>query len=121
MEAERYFELIGRTIERALRKDCLIIFFGSAVRENFGRASDIDVALFCSEPLSFTEYSRLLSEIEELPILRDVDLVDLWRVDSYDFLSKILEEGLFWKSSEELMRLLRRRLEGLRKSEVKTS
>ena len=117
----RYFELIGRTIERALRKDCLIIFFGSAVRENFGRASDIDVALFCSEPLSFTEYSRLLSEIEELPILRDVDLVDLWRVDSYDFLSKILEEGLFWKSSEELMRLLRRRLEGLRKSEVKTS
>lgn len=119
MDAEKYFDLIGRAIEKALVKDCLVIFFGSAVRENFGRTSDIDVALFCSEPLSFAEYSKVLSEIEELPILRNIDLVDLWRVNSYDFLSKIVEEGFFWRSSEGLIRLLKEHLEGLRKSEAK--
>ncbi len=120
MERKRYIEAIGKTIERILGRECLIVFFGSVLREDFGRTSDIDVAVFCSEPLTYREYLKVLLELETLPFLRDIDLVDLWRVNSADFLSKIVEEGYFWKSSEGLITLLKGRLKGLRRSEIKT-
>ncbi len=119
MEGRRYLELVGKAIEKALDGECLVVFFGSVLRQDFGRSSDIDVAVFCSEPLKGHEYGRILSEFEKLPILRDIDLVDLWCVNSPEFLSKILEEGFIWKSSEGLMNLLKERLEDLRRLETK--
>lgn len=96
-------------------------FLGSLIKGGFSRLSDVDVAVFCREPLSGRTYMRILEALESLPLLREVDIIDLWRVSSADFLEKVLKEGLIWRSSEELMKTLKERLEGLRRSEARAS
>ncbi|MEJ5339217.1 MAG: nucleotidyltransferase domain-containing protein [Aquificaceae bacterium] len=115
MERAQILSLIGIAIEEVLQKDCLVVFYGSVLSERFSRSSDVDVGIFCKDQIEGKEYMRLLSRLEELPLLRDVELIDLWRVKSAEFLDKIIQEGYFWKSSKELMTLLRRRLEDLKK------
>jgi predicted nucleotidyltransferase len=115
VERAQILSLIGIAIEEVLQKDCLVVFYGSVLSERFSRSSDVDVGIFCKDQIEGKEYMRLLSRLEELPLLRDVELIDLWRVKSAEFLDKIIQEGYFWKSSKELMTLLRRRLEDLKK------
>ena len=110
-----YVRLIGKAIENALKKDCLIIFFGSILTDRFSRTSDIDVGVYCGEPLTSKEYVNILDELEKIPILRDVDVVDLATVENEEFLSSVLNRGKVWKSSEELLRSLKKRLESLKK------
>ncbi|ADY74006.1 DNA polymerase beta domain protein region [Desulfurobacterium thermolithotrophum DSM 11699] len=97
-----YMKIVGRAIEKAVNKSCLIIFFGSILTDKFSRTSDIDVGVFCGAPLTPKEYVSVLEEIEKAPILREVDLVDLAKVDDERFLSSILERGKIWKSSRDL-------------------
>jgi hypothetical protein len=58
----------------------------------------------------------VLEEIEKAPILREVDLVDLAKVNDEKFLSSVLERGKVWKSSRELFQNLKKRLENLNRS-----
>jgi len=110
-----YVEIVGKAIERAINKDCVIIFFGSILTDKFSRTSDIDVGVFCGAPLTPKEYVNVLEEIEKAPILREVDLVDLAKVNDEKFLSSVLERGKVWKSSRELFQNLKKRLENLRR------
>lgn len=98
--------MVGRALERVLPENSLIIFFGSILSDRFSRTSDIDVAVY-SPGLSDLDFLKLYDAVEELPILREVDIVNLERVRDRKFLKKVLEEGLFWKSLEELVRGLR--------------
>ena len=107
-------EMVGRALERVLPENSLIIFFGSILTDRFSRTSDIDVAVY-SPGLSDSEFLKLYDAVEELPILREVDIVNLERVKDKEFLKKVLEEGLFWKSSEELVRGLRELLKNLQR------
>ena len=88
---------------------------GSVADSNLRRTSDIDVALYCREGLSSIEYLQILDEIERLPILRDVDLVNLCEIKDRDFLKNILERGKVWKGSKELLEDLKRRIKNLEK------
>ncbi len=109
MSRRDYIEMVGRAVEEALGgMDCLIVFFGSVLRKDFGRSSDIDVAVYCGRELTGREYVDIMDRIEELPILRDVDLVDLAVVKDRGFVKRVLEEGLIWKGSEGLLKDLRR-------------
>ena len=47
MEGRRYLELVGKAIEKALDRECLVVFFSSILRQDFGRGSDIDVTISC--------------------------------------------------------------------------
>ncbi len=111
---EDYIKLVGRALEGALPENSLIIFFGSVLTDRFSRTSDIDVAVY-SPGLSDSDFLKLYDALEELPILREVDIVNLETVKNPEFLRRVLEEGLFWKRREELVRDLRGRLESLRK------
>ncbi len=104
-----YIELVGNALSRVLGDDCLIIFFGSVVNGNFTRASDIDVAVFCGRELTGREMWEIEDAIEELPILRKVDVVDLSLVKDREFLSQILK-GRVWKGPKELLNALRKLL-----------
>ncbi len=113
-KVERYRELIVGAFERVLKRDFLLMLFGSFSRGKVDRLSDIDVAVYAGEPLSPKEYFELRCALEELPILRDVDLVDLAEVEDPIFLREVLK-GKVWKSSPGLLKDLRKRLRSLRK------
>jgi len=103
---ERYLRLVGEALERAF-PEADIIFFGSLVEGGFSyRLSDIDVALYLGRPLTDAEYGRLLKVLEELPLLRRVEVVDLGRVKDQAFLRHIVERGRLWKGSRERLQSL---------------
>ncbi len=112
---EDYMRLIGDAIKRSLKKDCLIIFFGSVADGNLRRTSDIDVAIYCREGLSSIEYLQILDQIEGLPILRDIDLVNLCEIKDEEFLKNILERGKIWTGSKELLEDLKRHIKNSEK------
>lgn len=71
-----------------------LYLFGSFAREEGGRASDLDLALLAERPLR--ERMPLLREaLEEAPIVRRVDLVDLGEADP-GFRERVLREGVLW-------------------------
>ncbi|GEM_PF-945152 len=112
-----YMEMISRALEKVLKdKDYVLIFFGSAAERKLKRTSDIDVAIYLGERIDPFTYAKIMEAVEELPMLRDIDLVDLAEVKDLSFLKEILEGGLIWKSSKDLLESLRRRLEDMRKS-----
>jgi len=114
---QEYMDMIGEAISEVLKgEDCLVIFFGSVVRGDLRRTSDIDVGLYCREGLDPKLYLRIMDRIEDLPMLRKVDLIDLSAVKDPDFLENALEEGVVWKGSSDLLKDLKRHLESLRKS-----
>ncbi len=112
-----YMSMIGKALKRVLKdRDYLLIFFGSVAKGKLKRTSDIDVALYLGEKIDPLTYAKIMEAVEELPILRDMDLVDLAEIKDLSFLKEILEGGLIWKSSKDLLESLRRRLEDTRKS-----
>ena len=112
-----YINMVGKAVEEVFKnEDCLVIFFGSVARGDMKRTSDIDVGIYCKGGIDPVLYTRLEKRIEELPILRRVEIVDLNRVYDSDFLQNILKEGKIWKGSKDLLKDLERRLASLKKS-----
>ncbi len=69
--------------------------FGSVARGDFDRTSDIDIALDADAPLDPDRLAALREALEEAPIVRRVDLVDMARV-SPELRRRIREEGRPW-------------------------
>ncbi|WP_293443852.1 nucleotidyltransferase domain-containing protein [Persephonella sp.] len=111
---KEYMDMIGKAVERATKGRCIIIFFGSIVDERFSRTSDIDVAVYCGRKLSSGEILKIKEEINKLPILREVDLVDVGSITDIKFIDNIIK-GKIWKSTPELLKDLKKRLQSLKK------
>ena len=78
-------ELLGsvkKIIHRHLGTDVQIVLFGSRASGTSVDSSDYDIGLRAKEPIEPLTMARIASEIEELPILRKVDIVDLSKVTS---------------------------------------
>jgi len=110
-----YMNFIGKAIDKALKRESYIIFFGSVLSERFNTSSDIDVAVFCRNKLSAKDFMDTEEEIEKTPVLRDIDVVDLRSLSDKDFLGKIIKEGFIWKSSSELTQDFQELLKNLEK------
>ena len=111
---EKYINLIGKAIEKALSQECLIIFFGSILEDRFNKTSDIDVAVFCKRDLTTKDWFKLEEILEKIPTLRDIDVVDIRKVKNVNFLENILK-GKIWKSSPDLLKDLKKHVENLKK------
>ncbi|GAA6755634.1 nucleotidyltransferase domain-containing protein [Thermus thalpophilus] len=71
-----------------------LYLYGSFARGEGGRASDLNLALLAPKPLA--PLLPLLREaLEEAPVVRRVDLVDLSSVDPA-FRERVLKEGILW-------------------------
>ncbi|RTG91827.1 hypothetical protein CSW37_00430 [Thermus scotoductus] len=92
---ERDKEVVLRTLAPYLQgKEVKLILYGSHARGEAQRGSDLDLALL--GPLPLRELLPLLREaLEEAPVLRRVDLVDLEEVDPA-FRERVLKEGIVW-------------------------
>ncbi len=111
----KYMELIAETIESAVGNNCVIIFFGSILTDKFNRTSDIDVAVFGKDGLSDRKYLEILDRIDKLPILREVDLINLNTTKNAELMEEIISKGQVWKSSEEAWRDLENLLKSLKR------
>ncbi len=112
-EKQDYIELIANAVDRVLNGKCLIIFFGSILTDRFNRTSDIDVAVYCKEKLSSRVYIKILDEIDRLPILREVDIVDVVQIRDTELVKNIIQRGKIWKNIPELSKDLKKHLESL--------
>ncbi len=92
-------ELDKETVLAALRPylqgtGTRLYLFGSFARGEGGRASDLDLALLSPTPLA--PLMPLLREaLEEAPVVRRVDLVDLAEAEPA-FRERVLREGVLW-------------------------
>jgi len=109
----KYMKLITEAIESVVNNECIIIFFGSILDERFNRTSDIDVAVFCKNTLTDSKYLKLLEELEKLPILRKIDLINLNELKDPLFAKEIFKRGKIWKNIPGLLKDLEKHLENL--------
>lgn len=64
--------------------------FGSRARGTATPRSDYDLALQADAPLDFATLARIRAELDELPVLQRIELVDL-AAASTDFVRRALE------------------------------
>lgn len=69
-------EIIGKHLD--LRK-YRVFFFGSRVLGNADARSDIDVGIEGPEPVAYEVWANIQEEIEKIPILYKIEVVDFRR------------------------------------------
>ncbi|HAF70305.1 MAG: DNA polymerase beta domain protein region [Acetothermia bacterium 64_32] len=72
-----------------------VYLFGSRVKGQARKSSDLDVALLPLEPLPLGIIAEIREALEESHVPFEVDIVDLSEVDP-DFRERILSEGVPW-------------------------
>ncbi|MDO9399418.1 MAG: nucleotidyltransferase domain-containing protein [bacterium] len=72
-------EIIGKHLDL---KKYRVFLFGSRVTGKGDERSDIDIGIEGQEPISLKIMSEIKEEIEELPILYKIDVVDFKTVSS---------------------------------------
>jgi predicted nucleotidyltransferase len=92
-EVRRLTELIADVLSLYLEHPFRLILFGSFARGDASPFSDLDLAVDAGSEIEGRLWSRILFEVEELPTLRKIDLVDLWKAP--EALKKAIEkEGI---------------------------
>ncbi len=75
---KKILEIIGKHLDF---NNYRIFFFGSRISGKGDERSDIDVGIEGSKPVPFSIMSRIQEEIEELPILYKIEVVDFTGAD----------------------------------------
>jgi len=86
---DRVTEIVRRHLpEKSVR----ILLFGSWATLESAPTSDIDVGILGEGPVDDITVARIREEIDRLPTLRKVDVVDLWTVDDR-FRKTVMEQA----------------------------
>lgn len=67
--------------------------FGSRARGDFSYRSDIDLAV-CHDGMSSEDMNRLRMDLDDLPIIYRIDVVDSGRVSRPEFAASIARDGV---------------------------
>jgi predicted nucleotidyltransferase len=87
---------IRSTVARVLGgRDVEVWLFGSHATGTARRSSDVDIAVRGTGPLPAEVMLALREALEEAPVLRRVDVVDLALVDA-GFVARVESEGVRW-------------------------
>jgi len=76
---------------RAKSDPAKIVLFGSVVRADFLRNSDIDIALFGVDAAQLYEIEDYLNDV--VPSLKDIDVVSFETIVNAKLKKRIMEEG----------------------------
>jgi len=86
-------EEILAVLRRQLKKNHYRVFlFGSWASLNARTTSDIDIAILGTAPINDITFLNIREEIDNLPTLRGIDIVDLSKADK-EFRDAVLEES----------------------------
>lgn len=70
-----------------------VVLFGSRVRGLYQKGSDIDLAVY-HDGLNSEEMNRLRLDLDELPVILKIDLVDMARVERPALAANIERDGV---------------------------
>lgn len=90
MEKDLIIKEASRIIRAYLPGEYRVVLFGSWARGDALETSDIDIGIFGREKVLWGVMVKIMEEIENIPTLRKVDVVDLNSV-SGDFRNNVLE------------------------------
>lgn len=93
MEKEAIIEEVAKRIRVHLGAEYSIVLFGSEARGTARERSDIDIGILGPETVPWHIYSAITDDIEEIPTLRKIDVVDLRAVQA-TFREKAQREGV---------------------------
>lgn len=86
-------KLVSQIVRRHVPEEaCRILLFGSWATLEAIPTSDIDIAILGETPLDNLTIARIREEIDGLPTLRKVEVLDLWEVDDR-FREKVLQQA----------------------------
>jgi predicted nucleotidyltransferase len=92
-EIKPILEMIITTIRKHVTKKYSILLFGSWAQSVAIPASDIDIAINGPERIDSLVMARILQDIEDLPTLRKIDIVDVHAADK-KFRERILNKAV---------------------------
>lgn len=69
-----------------------IIIFGSRAKGSYKKGSDIDLAIV-AENLNFSELLQIKSELNQLPIPYNIDIVDFNKIENMNLIEHIERVG----------------------------
>jgi len=90
MQVQDIINQANAIIKKNLPKTYKIFLFGSWAKGNALETSDIDIGILGEEKVTWDCMHRILSEIEQIPMLRSIDIVDL-NSTSEDFRKTVLK------------------------------
>jgi len=89
-EVEKVINRVAEVLKRHLSSPFRLILFGSFARGDGTPFSDVDLAVEVEGGVDPKVWNRILFELEELPTLRKIDLIDLKRAP--ESLKKVIEK-----------------------------
>lgn len=89
MDKNEILKKIAEIAARYLSPDYRLFLFGSWAKGNALPESDLDVGILGNAPVPWEIMVNILQEVEAIPTLRKIDLVDLCSVEK-DFRESVL-------------------------------
>lgn len=81
MDIEAILEEVTQIIRRHVPAPTQILLFGSWAKGEASSNSDLDIGILAEKAVPFGVMTRIRNEIEAIPTLRKIDVVDLNAVD----------------------------------------
>lgn len=92
MERETVLKKASEIIRRHLSEEFRILIFGSWARGEAMETSDLDIGILGKEKAPWDDMVRIRQEMDELPTLRSIDVVDLNSVEE-NFRNNVLKHA----------------------------
>lgn len=92
MEKNKVLKQVVAIIRSYLDENYKIYLFGSWAKNSALPTSDLDIAILGRKKISWETMAKIRQEIENVPTLRQIDIVDLNSVGK-DFRKNILKSG----------------------------
>ncbi len=98
-DVQPLLEKVIRIVCGHLNEEGLQVYlFGSWAEGRALAESDLDIALDAGKPIGSTTLLRIIDDLDEMPTLRKVDIVDLQSLDQ-EFRTRVLRHGELFHGS----------------------
>jgi predicted nucleotidyltransferase len=92
MDENQITEAVRRIIRKHIGLQARIFLFGSRAKGTCTNRSDYDFGIDAGAKLPLDAWERVEADVEDLPTLHRIDIVDFWRV-SKEFMTFALEHA----------------------------
>lgn len=92
MDKDHLLKQVKGIVRNHLSDDYRVMIFGSWTKGNALKNSDLDIAILGQKPVPRNSMVKISQEVDDLPTLRSIDVVDLQAVEE-KFKNQVLEHA----------------------------
>ena len=93
MEVREIIEEVKQVLKKYLPEGCRIYLFGSWAKGNAEERSDVDIAILGGQEIDWMTFLKIKEEVENIPTLRKIDIVDL-RAVGEQLRKEVIKHGI---------------------------